>query len=228
MIEMIIDLLTTSGTIPVMVVILMFVLAVIYFQSHYILRTKVKLIESECVAKVERSVDKKILEIEEMSFIKSKELMNARWDEAVTCQHGETSNTCILIKKHYDLEMDRYRDIMHSTLDKVRETTLQHIAINGFKDLQPLEFEQYCAEVGKDIFTDKERMMKVRGIDDLILLNNTSNIRFTEEQVISAYRDVAKDSIRFEKEKQAKINELYNKLKIGGKIFGLIKSYLDD
>ncbi len=228
MLKTIIDFVTVNNSVPVVAIAISVFVIMTFVQAHYIMSHKVNDIKKETRGLVKKHVDSVMIEIEETSFLRAKDIMNERWLEASTCEHGETEYSCGFIRRFYPMEEDKFREILQSALDKTKQSIFHHIDINGFHDKAGRELEIYCEDVGVELFEYNKRIMKLKGIDSLVLVKDTHGIRFTRQQSVDCYRGIIDNVIRLEKEESVKISEVKQKLRINGKIFNLFKGYLDE
>lgn len=227
MINTIIEFLSVNNSVPVVVIVIAGFVLMSFVQAHYIMTSKVNEIKKETRGKIEKYIDSVMLSIEEQSYLNAKAIMEERWSEISSCDHDEDESSCDFIKRFYPMEEDKFRDILHGALTKTRASVMQHIDINGFHNKKSSELDVYCEGVGIELFDYNKRVLKLKGIDSLVLVKDTHGLRFTRQQSIECYRDIIDEVIRLENEEKELIADVKQRLKINGKIFNFFRGYLD-
>jgi hypothetical protein len=227
MIERIVDFLSVNNSVPVIALIILGVVGVAFAQAYYIMTSNIKEVKSSTVAKIEHFVDKVVLDIEEVSYVRASEIMDRRWDKASTCVHGENAKTCDFIEKYYSYESDKFRRILHESLHKTKESINTHIRINGFHKMDSLQLDVYCTNVGTELHDYNKRVMRVKGVDTLDLIKDTHELRFTKTEAIEFYRKIVNEVTRLKNEEKEKISSIKRKINFNGKLFKMIEGYLD-
>ncbi len=227
MMQIITTFISSNNSIPVASIIIIGMLILTYIQSHYILNRKVDEIKESVNGSIEKAIDDVVLDIEEVSYVRAAEIMTSRWEEVAKCKHGEDAKTCDFIEKYYNYESDKFRGILHESLQRTKESIRTHIKINGFHEMSPLDLETYVARVGCELFDYNKRVMRIKGVDTLDLVKNTHELRFTKAEATEAYKRIVNEVIRIKKEGKEKIKKAKKTLRVNNKILNLVKGYFD-
>jgi len=227
MIDTFVDFISKNNTVPVVAIIIAVILMVSFFQSRYIMFTKVSEIKKETSGKINKYVDEVLLEAEEISFDRGREIMEERWVELSTCVHGETELSCEYLRTYFPREVEKFHNILHSSLEKTRYSIMQHLDINGFHDKEGLDLIQYYTRVGTELFEYNKRVMRIRGIDSMPLIKDTHGLRFTKQEAINKCGKIVNYAVKTKKEETQKIKNIRKNLRLHNKISEIVRGVLD-
>ena len=222
-----IEFLKGDNTVPVLIIGFIVFGLLAYGQAQYIIRDKIKQLKTEYKAKVSKYIDDTILTVEEITTSNCKDIMKARWEEIGKCQLGEEGNSCPFLQNHFPMELSRLLAILHSGFERNKLATIQHVTINGFHDLTGNALTNYKKEAGTDIYEITQRTLRVKGIEELTLIQGTEGVRFSKDSAIAFYSEVIDEVIRLENERDEAINNLNKKLRITQLFINIVKGVVD-